>query len=438
MTGVKPRLALAAILFFLFVPAFTTFFTNDDFFHLKISQPGQLSSSFTAFTHFRPLTTQVYYFISTFLFSNTPQVLRFISLLFLVIIGVQVHRIANKLGLSSHTAAIASLLYLTSATHYAHLNYSGAFHELGLAVFVLGGLLALWSRPGLSPVFFILALMSKETAIMYPGLLLLLKWYVPKLKISLFSHLAILAIYLVFRFFHFGFATGDSYSWQISPQVFNTLGWYGLWSFNLPEMWVDFIGPGLHLNPNLLKYWKAETLSIAGVSVALLAIWTKKFRPDRIQAFGLIWFVTSLGPLLLLPWHKFAFYLTLPLVGIVLILAQTATKKFTILWILLALLTYNLTLRTHWISQGANTARRWHEFFQTSRGSLAGKTLIFYDTQEDSQLPWSPTQVLKTTLSDQNYFQVYSPNTQAEYLETRPDGINSTQIPISSRQFLGY
>jgi hypothetical protein len=291
--------------------------------------------------------------------------------------------------------------------------------------------------------------MSKETAVIYPGLLILLGWYDPQLRIFLGRHWAILIVYLVFRFGYFGFAAGDSYVWQISPSVLNTLIWYGLWSFNLPEMWVDFVGPGLKLNPNLLRYWGQPTVIIfslfltLAVSTGVIFVKTKINR--RLLLFCVTWFVICLGPLLLLPWHKFTFYLTLPLVGLVIFLAGMLIKSspitqkiFLISWILLSVSTYSLTVRTNWISRGAETAVRFHTFFQASRTALSGKTLVFYDTPVDASLPWSPTGVVKDVLSNNNYFRVFSPSTQAVYSGARPGKIDSHEIPLISRQFLGY
>src|SRR3972149_317214 len=80
----------------LYFPSISTFYTNDDFFHLQISKAANLneflnffnlSSSVSGFPHFRPLTTQVFYLLDWKLFNLNPVGLHIISFLvfFLVI-----------------------------------------------------------------------------------------------------------------------------------------------------------------------------------------------------------------------------------------------------------------------------------------------------------------------------------------------------------------
>jgi len=439
MIRLKTFVLSAVILVVFFIPAYQNFFTNDDFLHLLISRPQNIISLFRIYPHFRPITTQLYYSVS-----QSPQILHLISLIILIIISFQVKQLVVKIGLSQKISDTAWIMYLLSSTHYAHLNYSGAFHELGYTFFIMAACLTLWSKFWLSPLYFLMALLSKESAVIYPFILILLlisgnliPLNIPKFKFVI-SHFAILAIYLLFRFYFFGFASGDTYDWQFSSKIFNTAFWYGLWALNIPEMWVDFVGPKFHINPNLFKFWFPETIAISGLFIIQSLYIVRQFPKFKFLVFGIAWFVISLGPLLLLPWHKFSFYLTLPLVGVVIILSQIKSKMFLITLILLSITTYNLALRTNWISRGAETAKRFHQFTRNQKNLLTNKTIIFYDTDEDGELPWSPTKVLKDTLSDNNYFRNFFPSVSAVYLDRKPGKTGPDQYPVYSRQFLGY
>ncbi len=259
------------------------------------------------------------------------------------------------------------------------------------------------------------------------------------------------------RISSYGFAQGESYIWDFSPRVLNTLFWYGLWSLNLPEMLVDFVGPGLKFNPNLLKYWANEIIPIFTLFVTLLIsvfslviVNLKRFKKKElfIYLFSFAWFVITLLPVLFLPWHKFTFYLTLPLFGVVFSLAfaikqskfpKIAIFTFMAIYFSLSVLTLTLTTKTHWITQGSKTARNVYNYLNENIKESRSVKVIFYDTSEDSDLPWSPSEVLKDVLSDDNFFSVFHGGKitpvylHAEEIEEDVEGIK-----LPARQFLGY
>ncbi len=457
--------ALAVLLMFFFLSA-GQFYTHDDFFLLKISHLSSVLDFISFFSPFsgpdglgmyRPLTIQVYYSLAANLLLAYPVTLRLLSLAFLLATTYLVIRLAGVL-VSFPASRVAGFLYLLSASHFAHLSYPATFQELGMTVFVLSGLLTLLTRPGLSILFMFLALLSKETAIVFPVLVGLLYLFFATFRSSIgsvrrlillqFGYAVILAVYAYFRFFHYGFATGDSYSWEISSSIVNTLFWYLLWSFNTPEFLVDYVGPGANINPNLFLFWGREVLAIIGllgISVALLL--TKIRRMNlHLGFFAFTWFAVSLGPLLFLPWHKFAFYLTLPLVGLVIFISDficrkfdIASRVFLIAYSFLFIITWSLTLKTHWIPRGQAIAARVHSYVSENLTQISGTTLVFYDDLSDKSLPWSPAETLKTTLSDSNYFRVFYPGfASVVYLKELPDKISPGMQLIPARQFLGY
>lgn len=476
MSGFKIFIIASVFSFCLFFPAFSNFYTNDDFFHLYISKAGSISQFISFFdpTHgpvglgvFRPLTTQVFYWITISLFYSNPLPLRIISFIFLNLIGLQIYQLIIKITSNKVSAGIGVFYYLISATHFGHLYYAATFQELGLAFFyLLSSNLFIDRKYILAFLLFIPALISKETAIMLPLTHLAFYLFFRNLKfnrlqiiaiIRLFTpYIFILAVYAFFRIRYYGFASGDSYVWEISPKIFNTAFWYGLWSLNIPEMFLDFIGPGIHINPNLIRYWATPVYQITGLFVLLLlqiilAI-KNSFRLlfHRIKytlLFSVVWFLFTLGPLLFLPWHKFTFYLTLPMFGVCLFLSlifSASSKKQIVLFLvtsfILSLLTLKLTTQTNWIVSGAAVAARVDAFMHTNAiNYLPNSTLAFYDVPTDSTLPWLPSAVLKNTLSDNYYFQTLSPGKfKVIYFTTLPDKIPAGMIPIPARQFLGY
>lgn len=463
---------------FLFYPAFSTFFTNDDFFHLAISRARSLKdflsffnlwSSAGSFPNYRPISIQVYYFFGRVISGLNPVGYRLISFAVFFLVIYLVYLFVKRITKSETISLISAFLYATSATHFAHLYYSGAFQELSLVLFFLISSIYFFDFLRktrlryylISILAFILALMSKETAVVLPFILALLFLYSRKQKARLtvkrfvgliIPYLLILVGYFYLRVFHYGFATGDSYIWDFSiKRSVNTLGWYGLWSLNLPEMLVDFVGPGLRFNPNLFRYWSKEIIPILIlflveiVSIFYLIFKSKILNRKSlfITLFCLSWFLITLVPVLFLPLHKFTFYLTLPIIGVVFFISYLLITNYQLLitvvfvasWLALSFLTLKLTSETNWITQGAKTARNVYKYFQTNGGKYKGKTIVFYDTKDDSSLPWSPTQVLKDVLSNNNFFQVFYDGKLAVLYGGKQKG-NPNAIP--SRQFLGY
>lgn len=479
----KKLLFVFLLSFILFLPSLFTFYTHDDFFHLKISKANSLGEFFNFFNFiqgpegqglYRPLTTQVFYFLGNSVFNLNPLALHIISFATFFLVIYLVYKLVNMIVKNNSIAFFAAFLYATSATHYGHLYFLGTYQELGLAVFCLLAVVLFikFVSEGnlkyyfLSVIAYILALLSKETAIIIPGILVLVYGLlksrkekilpVKKFALALSSFVIILLAYLYFHFFLYGLAQGESYIWDFSPRFANTLFWYGLWSFNLPEMLVDFIGPGLRVNPNLFRFWFKEIIPILLLfgavitSISYLAMKVrKKLKKKDFQViiFSLAWFVLTLIPVLFLPLHKFTYYLTLPLIGVVigisyLIEKAKATNSFKLafasIWVVLSFATLQLTAKTHWISQGSKVARNAYVYFTQYEKAERGKKYIeFYDTSEDKELPWSPSELVKVVLSQNNFFEVFFED-EFELLQKENRWLGQDIIRVRARSLLNY
>lgn len=483
LSKTKGWLALTALFsFILFFPSLFTFYTNDDFFFLKISRAGSIGDFLNFFRLtagpeglgvYRLLTTQSFYFLGNFAFKMNPLGLHIVSFIAFFTLIFLIYKLTKTLSGSGYVGQICAFLYAVSATHFAHLYYLATFQELGLAIFFIISVVLFIKfirHKDIKAYFFSLAsfvaaLLSKETAVVAPFVLFLVYGFMKfnkeatlKIKGLLLSSLPfflILVFYFYMRIFYYGFARGDSYIWDASLRVVNTIFWYALWSLNLPEMVLDFVGPGLRINPKLFLFWGREIIPIfllfAAMGVMLIILFTsliKKLKKGefRIYLFSLLWFILTLVPVLFLPQHKFTFYLTVPLFSVVFAIAcalrQSGVKKsfvvaFLSIWSILSFMSLNLTSKTHWITQGAKIARGAYEYFSKYSESTEEPVLIeFYDTPEDAQLPWSPTQVVKVALSNDNFFKVFFGSKIALY-----GGVNNLEakvVKLKARQFLNY
>ena len=357
----------------IFWPSLFMFFTNDDFFFLKISK-NPLQWFNNSFIMFRPLTTQVFYFFG----GRNPLAMHIVSFLFFFGIIYLVYKLASEIFKNEKVALISAFLYTVSASHFGQLYYLAAFQELGMTFFVLLSCLAfLKDKKLLSFIAFILALLSKETAVVTPLLLGLIYLYQRKYNFKKFlvfisPFVICLFIYLFIRFKFYGFSGGNGYVWDFTPKkLINTLFWYLLWALNIPESLIDFIGPGLKINPNLFLYWGEqvmpilisfifECLLLVAVYIKVLLEKVKKQIQERdlISVFCIAWFLIGILPVAFLPDHKFSFYLTLPLIGLVFrisyLLVSSKLNKYLIwlflgVWTLTSILTLKFAYQTNWI-----------------------------------------------------------------------------------------
>lgn len=470
------------ISFIIYFPSLFTFYTHDDFFLLKISKANSLGEFFNFFNFtqgpeglgvYRPLTTQAFYFLSNSVFNLNPFALHVISFITFFLVIYFVYKLVNMITRNDSMAVFAAFLYATSATHYGHLYYLGTYQELGLAVFCLLTVILFIKFVGkgnlkyyfLSVIAYVLALLSKETAIIIPGVLVLVYGFlklrkdkviqIKKVILALSGFVVILLVYLYFHFFLYGLAQGESYIWDFSSRFINTLVWYGLWSLNLPEMLVDFVGPGLRFNPNLFRFWSKEITPIfllfgaVMTSISYLILKVRKIlkKEDfQIIIFSLFWFVLTLVPVLFLPLHKFTYYLTIPLIGVVLAISYLIEKAnktnifklvFASIWIYLSIFTLQLTKETHWISQGAEVARNAHTYFNEQEVRENIMFVDFYDTGEDEELPWSPSELVKVVLSQDNFFQVFFED-KFELLQEGASQPEENIIRVKARDLLNY
>lgn len=235
----------------------------------------------------------------------------------------------------------AAFFYGFSAANVSTLYYlSGGIEAVGATMFSLLTLILYKKyledqKPKffvLSLVFFILALSSHEIVSILPFILLGLTFIFSPVK-KVFRHLLKLLPFFIFfslilyiDIFKIGFSPNEiQYKFTFNPKVIlQSLIWYTSWAFGLPEMLLDFILPGLKLNPNLMRYWgefyrivfAAFAISFflfLGFVVYLLKNSALSLSNNKFLFF-LSWFFVGIAPVILLPAHKSSHYLvfTLP------------------------------------------------------------------------------------------------------------------------------
>jgi len=464
----------------LFSPSLFVFYTHDDFFHFRISEITSFTSIISFFNfktapfgwgYYRPLSTQVFYALGIYVFSFNGLGMHIILFALFACTLLGVYKLSLLLTRDKCVSLATTFLYATSATHFGHL-YFLATQELFVGPLVIFCvyffayyLLKPFPKYALASLgLFLLSLGSKESAVVAPFLCALTFGYIyfqrrlkaRKLKLTVISvtFVILLALYSFFHLRYYGVEVGKSYEIYLGiNNIANNYFWYFSWSLNIPEMFLDYVGPGLIVNPRLFltpSGMVIPTISLFAIEILLLALFTylalKKIKREEVvkYLFGVLWFLIALLPVVFFSFHKFPFYLTVPLFGVVLLIAYILPKNaifrnsFLIVWFLISLFTTKLTEKTHWVTQGARIAKNVYVYFRDRKETEIAKNVVFYDTKQDEELaPWYPSSTLKNVLSNDNFFVVFFPNiTGTSFLREKPiTNPDSTQV-IESRQFI--
>jgi hypothetical protein len=322
-------LLLPGALGLFYAPALDDYFVFEDFVFLersRIRSAGDLLDLFSAERNrygldfqdhaYRPLSTNLYFGLLQLAFGLRPLVFHLANLAVLAFGALAVSWWLVLLGLRRRTAAAMALLFALNAVSFESQLWISVIQELAFTGFALSCFVAylVWVARAarrfyaLSLGLFVLGLLSKETAITLPALLLLYEWIVRRSGLrrglsAVAPFLGIAALYLAARSLLLGYPGEGPYALAVGGFSLRALAVYG--------------GVGLQALL-LVADWRGQLL--LGVLLASAFVWLAPER-RRLGLFGALWFPVSLAPVLLLPAHLYqSFYLTLPIVGLLLAL----------------------------------------------------------------------------------------------------------------------
>lgn len=237
----------------------------------------------------------------------------------------------------------------------------------------------------LSFFLFALALASHEIIIAAP---LVMAAYRPKNLLKLWPFFALAAALLYVDIFKIGLSPAEEqYRAIFDPKkILHSFAWYAAWAFGLPEMLIDFVLPGLKLNPNLMKYWSNYyTVIFFSASLAFLILCTRLFFFKKMNIFAVLWFIAAISPVILLPAHKSGHYLIFALPGfwslIALLTFSFPRKIIILLFVLLFTLqvtSIKLGEKTHWAATRGKIALKLINEIKSAYPSLPKGSAIYF------------------------------------------------------------
>lgn len=429
---------LAVIL--LFYPTLTVYFSQDDFFMFKVSQTDGTFRGFLNLFSIHPFTERGIAFYRP-VFRETLHNIYFavfglnhipfrILMLGIHLINISlVYIIVNKIFKDRLLSFFAAFFYGITAANAALLYYlAGGIEAGGATMFALITLILFWTYlKGRRLVFyilsflaFLLAIFSHEIVAATGGVMFLMFLFSAKKTDSdrLKTLLSAGRIFIPFILATFFLLYIDLVIIGLSPAepqyefifniktIINSAVWYFLWALGLPETLIDFVGPGLKLNPTLMRYWgnyyylifPLGALSLILMIVCLFYLLIKKIRIflNRNFWFFLLWFPIGLLPIIFLPGRKSTHYLVFVLpafwttVGFLVLNFYREISKNTkffggvltfIIIISLALLSITsvrLLDSTYWAAQRGRIAEKLINEVSKTYPSLPKGAIIFF------------------------------------------------------------
>ncbi len=466
----KPYLIILLILIFcafIFSPGFSTYFHQDDFIMFYYSQNiSRVLKAFNIFAHadfpfYRPIPTQLYFFVGRQLFGFRPMAYHVINFLLFSLNTFLVYRFIKHLSKSHRIGLMAVIFFALNTTHFAPLFAAAYAHEL---FFVLFGILTIdnFLRQRRRAIFyFILALMAKETAVVLPGIsALAYVFYAPqfsgkKMIRILIPYAVILFIYLYAHFVFYGIPESSSYKFMLGKQTVNALIWYLAWSLSAPNIFIDFLESGFRIRPVFYE--------VAGLNGYVFVIFFPQLilflflacclavkKHGKTMMFGFIWFVIGLIPILIFPLHKLAIEQAFSLVGLSLtlsVLVARAPRLLRILIVMLYLVIFInsdlLAQKTHWIVRSAGQANRVVSYIKQKYPKINDQTVLYFKNGEVRIPQYGSSRQLYYALGEGKGLPIIlgkpSLKSYFEDMGGLPGNINRTHvIDINSSDLLGY
>lgn len=467
----KPYLTILLILIFCFVaffPGFTTYFHQDDFIMFYYSQSfAQVARAFNIFARadfpfYRPIPTQLYFFVGQKIFGFNPLGYHIFNFLLFCANVILVYKVIQTVTKNINAAIFGTLIFAVNTTHFAPLYAASYAHELFFVFF--GSLTALYfcnNKNLLSVIFFIFALMSKETAVVLPGIIALIFGFTARqfsrkrLVKILIPYVLILSIYLWAHFVYYGIPESSSYKLMLGKSTLNALIWYFAWGLSAPNIFIDFLERGFHIRPvfydvtGLNGHIFVITFPVL-LFLLLIAAFTAAKNNWKTMMFGYIWFVVGLIPILIFPLHKLAIEQAFPLVGLALASGVVIVRAprllgimIMVLYLVISVNSAILASRTHWIVRSALQAKNTVTYLQKKYPHINNQTVLYFKNGQVKIPEYGSSRQIYYALGEGKGLPIIlgKPNLKMyfEDLGQKPASINKRNIiDINSSDLLGY
>lgn len=442
--------------------ALGTYFFQDDWFSLRISQAQTLPEMANFFIprndliYYRPLGMQVPFFIFSNLMGFTPIPFKIVTVAFIFGSAYVVHLLIKRISGSKTLSYICLFLYTTSSIHFITISWSATIAFAMAAFFYfLSFYLYVDHKVKLSFLTLLIGLLTNEFLVTI--CLVITLWdmlEIRKIKISLVPFWVVSIFYFILRIKIITVPTSGDYVFAGNfREVLVNIRHFILWTFNWPDEIQNQFVSFFKLNPLFVKDFLPLTLFciilmlfyIIAVFFSMVFQRSQSAKNKPLVLFGMIWFFLTLFPVLFFSRHSFSYYVQIPIFGILLIFAVVCKslllehKKqtvlflylFSVIWIYSAIITVSVNKDIHWVPRRALLSKRI--VTQLSINSSISETNIIIIPQAKG------SEEYKWALGDQNAVQYLYKNPRiitfygsyAEYLNSEHADLKLSPIVIN-------
>jgi len=432
---------------YIFKNAFSIYFFTDDFFFLKISRISNLSQFINFFNpirqySYKPIATEVYYFIIHHL--NYNLFLSHLIVFIFFFIGLfYLYKIILLLTKEKLLGYLATIFYGINSVHVFQLYSFNTFQEIAVFSFLSISLYKLLIKKDFQAVlFFVLALLSKETAILFVPFLIIFKFFFQKKIIwrRLLPYIILGSIFTFIYWYSLKYVTSlDNYKIALKPKLIaNNFLWYFLWSLGFPNFTSDYFTSIFKLpipefykllkNFPSIKLYFQLLIGYLITFTGTIFYYLIKFKKERVKLISIIFLLLSfffifIGPIAFFP-HKWMVRLTMPLIFIVFLQAYfiicflKSDKILKVLAFILIIFYIILNVQSTSIYESSSTylfeskvSKNVSSALIQNRNEINKSNYVFFkDSDIKNFNPWGESKKLKVTLSDQNFIDLFFPN----------------------------
>lgn len=372
-------------------PALHTPFWGDDYVFLRSAHAANAASTpwWSAFwpahplKFWRPLSQEAYWRLVDAVLGDHAHAMHVLSLLLHMLASLGVALLAWVIGRTGNvsrpraTAALTGVVYFGLAMHLLPVHWAAAANNSMLTLFTTLCLAAWlgaagthgWRRWGLLfavPLCLVLALLSKESAVLTVLLMVLVRTYAGPLAVrrgEVVSFLACVAVSVLWLVLHARFTadTDPAYRLELGTNVVRNAVAFAAWMANVPREALRMAVTG---DRPLALAWIAATALPMGLA-AFLGFWRGRARLRPRQWWSIVLFAgLAYGPYFLLAWNSYAYYAAIAVILPVIALAQCSIDHPR-LWLMLGLIAFSSWLAVagtrHLDHPGLIGRARWAE-----------------------------------------------------------------------------
>ncbi|PIQ73014.1 hypothetical protein COV58_04775 [Candidatus Roizmanbacteria bacterium CG11_big_fil_rev_8_21_14_0_20_36_8] len=439
---------LFGVLIVLFRNSFFIGFFSDDYTFLKLSYIENINGLINFFIpgklyFYRPLSTEVFYgFIQIFPNAQVVGHLIVMSTYATALIGL--YKVSIILAKNKTFSKFFIFMYAIHFSHVFQLYWLATFQEVIMFCFLVYSTLFFLKQKYIVSIFlFFLALLSKETAIVYPVFLLALLQVKQKFKktmgwIFVFISLS-LATY--FAFYLSGIENVeqiDIYRINLSPKlIVNNSVWYVLWALGFPSFLPDYASsffslplPGFWERLSDLTSWIYISSLVGYLSILLFSIFNFLYlKPKRITSFIPSIFFLIFGTLLFLSptlpiIHRWMVRLTIPLIFITFsqayliyfLISKSRISKIIAMVGIIFYIIYNVVgISVHEIASVYSLESEYYhraQIYFNNLNNLLPKTYtsIYFKDSTEEKNAWGESKKLKTSFAQNAFLYHFMPN----------------------------